>query len=98
MKEARSDYTPDDELEEMIRLGWGDMRREDIPIDWRSRRPSLEPSAYWKQTRPRLTRVLAPTGRPKGSRGIPWRPADQRRKQAQMEMRERLARAAGKEK
>lgn len=31
-----------DELEEMIRAGWGDLRRDRVPADWRTRKPPTE--------------------------------------------------------
>lgn len=31
-----------DELDDMIAAGWGDMRRDRIPADWRTRKPPIE--------------------------------------------------------
>ena len=35
------------ELEQAIKAGWPDMRLEQLPLDWRKRKPPLQVSDFW---------------------------------------------------
>jgi hypothetical protein len=86
------------ELEELIRAGWGDVRADRIPADWRDRPAPRPVSAPKKPTKP--TPIPAgdriPTG-PVVYGPLPWEPKTKRRQNGDYVRRIReMAESAGR--
>ncbi len=52
-------YNPISYLDMLIAAGWGDVRQEDIPANWRALEPPADPYAMIRRTR-RPRRALGP--------------------------------------
>jgi len=88
------------ELEELIMAGWGDMRGDQIPADWRNRQPnegiSYKTSRSLREEVFSLGEVVMmneairrKSGRPKGT-GTPHQSWDERIARRQAAMRKRM--------